>query len=937
MSRTSVQLDWNLPLLPAITERLLNFSDGDSVDLTAYMVIVPTKQAGRRLLESLALAVTKDDRGLFPPEIITPDQILSRVTKHLELASEDCSTAAWFNTLSGINYENFKALFPVEPITSTGWKLGMAQRLMQLRSELGEEGLDFEAASKLASEAGIESERWYQLALLEGLVINELKQRGLTDPKQARRAAADSYEAPDHIERIILAATPDPQALPLRALIRYAAENPIEVWTYGPSHLFDEWGRPLQTIWSERPLDLEAWSCHLKTAANPKSVAVRVAELLNQQVPEAALIGLADPNLNPIVAEAMSRAGIASYDPEGSPLRNTRPGRLTEQLCTFATDDSTPTLRSLLQHPDIAKWLGTPEEPVDQLRQLDRLFEAHLAPDLASCLYFAKQSTRYARLVPCLERLQQLVRNLKHSADFAGVLADTLQTIYSAQKDTPESKETIPWKDSTDAIRQQLEASQETREYFRKLPSDYSREAFRMGLNRLKVYPDRPKAAHDLLGWLELLWNDAPQLILAGMNESIVPESVTGDAFLPESLREVFGLRTNDQRFARDAYLLEALCRRRSEAGRIDVLIPQTAADGTPLKPSRILFQCEPNKLLQRTRRCFATPEDSDSGSDHSIAWKLSPPKDLPLPSTLSVSALKSYLECPFRFFLRHILKLRTLDVETRELTPASFGTLFHDAVAELTTADLENATEDSLFKTTNEIAEATLKKQYGSKLSFALRLQREALIARLSAFSKHQVENLQDRGRTEILNTESKFELPLNGIVIRGVIDRTDQRGERIELIDYKTADSPKTPEQAHLKTVAKKDPPKHLPEEAFFEDGSKRYRWIDLQLPLYALSKGSDAGERPNLAYFNLANTVEKSGIEYWENFTDSHLDSAKACATAIIDQIKQGVFWPPNPDVREDYDEFAPLFPDGIENSVEIEAFKDYQFELGADKTE
>ena len=29
----------------------------------------------------------------------------------------------------------------------------------------------------------------------------------------------------------------------------------------------------------------------------------------------------------------------------------------TELLCTLATDDSTPVLRSLLQHPDVAIWL----------------------------------------------------------------------------------------------------------------------------------------------------------------------------------------------------------------------------------------------------------------------------------------------------------------------------------------------------------------------------------------------------------------------------------------------------------------------------------------------------------------------------------------------------------------------------------------------------
>ena len=84
-----------------------------------------------------------------------------------------------------------------------------------------------------------------------------------------------------------------------------------------------------------------------------------------------------------------------------------------------------------------------------------------------------------------------------------------------------------------------------------------------------------------------------------------------------------------------------------------------------------------------------------------------------------------------------------------------------------------------------------------------------------------------------------------------------------------------------------------------------------------------------RPSVAYINLAKTLEKSEIARWDDFTQSHIDSALACAAAVTRQIKAGVFWPPNPDVREDYDDFAPLFPDGIENSVDPEAFKNYRF--------
>ena len=48
-NRVAIHLDWNLPLLPAITEQLLRCASGDCIDLSSDLVIVPTVQSGRRL------------------------------------------------------------------------------------------------------------------------------------------------------------------------------------------------------------------------------------------------------------------------------------------------------------------------------------------------------------------------------------------------------------------------------------------------------------------------------------------------------------------------------------------------------------------------------------------------------------------------------------------------------------------------------------------------------------------------------------------------------------------------------------------------------------------------------------------------------------------------------------------------------------------------
>lgn len=919
-------LDWNQPLLPAVTERLLSFSRKGLVDLSHLIVIVPTRQSGRRLLEALAVQIGGQGLGLLPPEILTPDTLLSRALKGAPLASEAAVTAAWVNVLRAIDPQHFGAVFPVDPIQSAGWQLGTAQRIMQLRDELGEEGLGLHDAAQLAEESGYESERWRQLARLEALYLDQLKHHQLADPKQARSEAAARFKAPAYIDRILLVATPDPQALPLKALARAAQELPVEVWIYGDSEHFDVWGRPLTEFWSNRPLDFEGWQCRLKASPDAKSAVAEVTTLTKEAEPESILLGLADSDLAPLLADALTRSDIPYYDPEGMPVHLGGIGRLTELLCQFSQKPDTRTVRSLLQHPELFQFIRASDSQELLLEKLDRCFEEHLCTDLDALAKFADD----ARLRGALKALKSLHSQIRQAGTFSEGLSAALQTIY-VDLEVEAGEASKPWRERAEAVRQLIAEVAEAEDCFPQGSIDLARSLVLQGLRKAKVYPDRPRNAHDLLGWLELLWNDAPQLALVGVNEGKVPESVIGDAFLPETLREAIGLRTNAQRFARDAYLMEALCRRRAKGrGRVDLWAPQKAPDGSPAKPSRLLFLGQSETLLPRVRKLFADAKEREASTDYTTPWTLRPPEDLPMPERISVSALKTYLECPFRFFLRHIMGMRTIDVETREMSPAAFGTRLHAILSELKGSTLDSQSKTAeLSARLHAIAEKEIERHFGRQLSFALRLQKEAIFARLDAYAERQVEDVQANGSIQILDTESQFTVELEGLSLRGVIDRIDQRGDRIELIDYKTADSPLTPEKAHLTTVARKAPPAHLPDEAFFEHEGKQYRWIDLQLPLYVHSQQKPGEGRAGVAYFNLAKTLEKSEIAPWADFTQSHIDSALACAQAVIVQIKEGIFWPPNPEVREDYDDFAPLFPDGIENSVQAKAFQHYQF--------
>lgn len=162
---------------------------------------------------------------------------------------------------------------------------------------------------------------------------------------------------------------------------------------------------------------------------------------------------------------------------------------------------------------------------------------------------------------------------------------------------------------------------------------------------------DKPEGALELQGWLELGWENAPHLLVAGLNDGCVPDAVIGDAFLPESLRRRLGPKTNAARLARDCYGLQTLAFSREKAGVLDLFFGKTSVTGEPLRPSRLLLHWADEELPARVAFLFQAPEQHDRIIRCTRAWQLRPQREKP-PTRVAVTGLRSWLACPFRFYL---------------------------------------------------------------------------------------------------------------------------------------------------------------------------------------------------------------------------------------------------------------------------------------------
>ena len=206
----------------------------------------------------------------------------------------------------------------------------------------------------------------------------------------------------------------------------------------------------------------------------------------------------------------------------------------------------------------------------------------------------------------------------------------------------------------------------------------------------------------------------------------------------------------------------------------------------------------------------------------------------------------------------------------------------------------------------------ALARRHYGPSWSFPVRVQIEAAIARLRAAAEIEARERAAGWRT--VAVEQPWSVEIDGVTISGRIDRLDEHPDgRRRIIDYKTADDGKAPREAHWGRVPR-DAAAVLPASIYERDG-ERLRWIDLQLPLYALALPTTADARQTtVGYFVLPKTKDATELRPWDDFTPADLAAAAACLRGALAAMRAGRFWPPAA-MPPDFDDYAPWFPEGI----------------------
>ncbi|RKY16598.1 MAG: hypothetical protein DRQ55_17665, partial [Planctomycetota bacterium] len=425
----------------------------------------------------------------------------------------------------------------------------------------------------------------------------------------------------------------------------------------------------------------------------------------------------------------------------------------------------------------------------------------------------------------------------------------------------------------------------------------------------LEKSPPVPPAPDDdaieLLGWLELPLDDAPLLVLTGLNDGNVPEPVSeGD--LPEALCSELGLPDDVARTARDALLLSSILHSRA----VSLVTGKRSRENDPLLPSRLLFACDDEQLVARVEALVAAGERRPAAAP--TPARVDAPRALPMARTpppvtkLSATAFKAYLNSPYRFYLERVLHLSGVDDDAAEMNPLIFGSLAHAVLEGLADDKAGSSTRAHVIdEFLQRRLDGLVAERFGKTSLPAVTLQLMQLRKRLTAFASWQAgwaeQGWRIRHAEWAPSRPATLDVDGEPFVISGIIDRIDEneRTGQWAILDYKTSEVGADPAKTHRgwSTVPDEDNPGE----------QKRVRvWVDLQLPLYRVLAGElGLPDEVRLGYINLPADLDdvgavlvepedgKQGRRKWEGWTPQRLDDALELAREIIRAVRAGAF--------------------------------------------
>ncbi|GHT04051.1 hypothetical protein AGMMS49525_09980 [Bacteroidia bacterium] len=228
-----------------------------------------------------------------------------------------------------------------------------------------------------------------------------------------------------------------------------------------------------------------------------------------------------------------------------------------------------------------------------------------------------------------------------------------------------------------------------------------------------------PVKGLQIMGVLETRTLDFKNLLMLNVNEGFMPGTTSENTFVPQFLREHFGMSTIDHQDSIYAYYFYRLIQR---AENITLVYNTDKTQTGKSEISRFLLQLLVDQKLKENIQRFSLQAAIKPRQTEAITVKKTPEILEALrnrfdanaypPRLLSPTALSTSIDCSYRFYLEYVKGLREKNELVDELDNSVFGNIFHRAAEYLYTSCggvRPLFINDTLINSKNRLAESQI------------------------------------------------------------------------------------------------------------------------------------------------------------------------------------------------------------------------------------
>ncbi|MBR2723488.1 MAG: PD-(D/E)XK nuclease family protein [Lentisphaeria bacterium] len=897
-----------------------DFQKKPMADFSDILFVLPSREAGR-LFRAKAAQFFKDLGGIISLNIILPEELLASPPE------TEISQIQILENFFEVLKEEKSSFFPdIELNDNT--LLSFADYLSKVRENiLFESGMDTADFINTLDKNSPLREKLVKYLDLEKKYYERIK-----NVRDRAAVILETLNSPAEkfasFKKIILIECTEMRnaiSLLLEKLDNITVEHYLNVTEEQLSY-FDACGRPdtdkmLQCRFNWQIED------NVQTFSTPIQEAAKIASLIQKDcLPDC--IGVLNDSLNNVLANELAEKGIEVSNPAPKMLNSFYWSRLFlhiaglqnkkisfEDVYFFASDES------------VLNYFKLAPKAVKIREKFDKLQQEHLISDLNSLLFFlkkdAEENAYCINFCEKLAELQQEVRNGKNRK--------IIENIYEVFQKTA-SQNSLENMDFNEA-EVSLEALKNAVSAVRNIANeDNSMLLFRHLLSNSEIsgaeqYKDN---ALTFSGFLDLIWYENNSLIIGGITEESFASASQEDMFFPENIRCQLKWSSAYSRFGADIHRFRQLL---NQYDKTNLLITHSAADaeGTLTTLPRLFFNVDDEKLLKHCDLLFknklAQPTAANNPEDNT-KFICEPAFTDYMPQRISVTSFKTYIECPYTFYLEKIRSCSKLEDKSIELNATQLGNLLHAVFEKYGTlyADSLPAEKELSLFLHSELDKSFIS-QIGNTVNNLTVMQNEVMHSSIdgflhveyqyrTSFASHKIHavehkidilygELYDRIQQKWNNLLPEIDDELRNIRLVGKIDRMDIAEDEngsifCRITDYKTSGEGKKPSEAHFKTGISE----HLDGEIMLAAAPNKY-FADMQLIIYNLLAETFRSELKiaenaviQCGYFNLPKDTEQTKIELFYELDGQVLQNGAKALHYLMQKIFiDKYFWPPS----------------------------------------